>query len=96
MNDSGEKDSESIETKVINKVSETVAEAVRKLPAESGDVINFLADVIAGALLWYLWSEQLLAKDQVLLSFVIILAFLILCFIGTLLMRLADKPEKPT
>ena len=75
------------ETLIINKVSEIISVAVKKLPNSSGDVLNFLADIIAGFVLVYLWKEGILPSEQVLLSFGIFLAFLLLCFTGSLLMR---------
>ncbi len=83
------------ETGIINSVSEVVALAVQTLPSEWGDRLNFLADLIAGLALIYLWSEDILPKEQVLLSFSFLLVFFILCFSGSILMRIINKRETP-
>ena len=85
----------SVETTLINKTSEIVVMAVQTLPPESGDLLNFLADLIALIVILFLWNKEILPKDNVFTSFVIFIAFVIICFSGTLLMRVIGKRERP-
>ncbi len=72
---------------IINVISETIRDAVKHLPRQQGDLLNFLADLIAVGALLFLWSKNMLPQNQILLSVGMLMVFLLLCFTGTLVMR---------
>jgi hypothetical protein len=72
---------------VVNLISETIQEAVTKLPTKNGDLLNFLADLIAVGALLFLWWKNMLPQNQILLSVGMLMVFLLLCFMGTWVMK---------
>jgi hypothetical protein len=72
---------------IINVISETIREAVKTLPRQSGDLLNFLADLIAIGALLFLWWKGMLPQNQILLSVGMLMVFLLLCLMGTWVMR---------
>ena len=84
----------SFSSDAIKVISDGVTEITHELPAEWGDRLNFIADAIGGFIFLYILNERLLFTDQVFMSFVIFLVFMMLCFIATLLMRILDRQEK--
>jgi hypothetical protein len=73
--------------KIINLISETIRDAVKQLPRQSGDLLNFLGDLIAVGALLFLWWKNMLPQNQVLLSVGMLMVFMLLCFLGTFVMR---------
>ena len=85
----GEEPKSSLQS-LIDRVAEVVSKIAALLPTDSGDLLNFGADVLAVVLVGYLWWSGNLPQEQVLLSLVVALAFMLLCFLGSLLMRLRN------
>lgn len=86
------KQSKSTTEMIVNLISETIRDAVKHLPTQNGDLLNFLADLIAVGSLLFLWWLNLLPQNQIILSFGMLLVFLLLCLMGTWVMRRLPGP----
>ncbi|WP_422402701.1 hypothetical protein [Pseudomonas sp. GZD-209] len=74
--------------RLIDSVASVVSKIAAMLPTASGDLLNFGADFLAVMLIGYLWWSGNLPKEQIFLSLVVALAFMLICFSGAMLMRL--------
>jgi hypothetical protein len=85
---------ESPQNLLITKVSDVVSKGVGRLPNSSGDLLNYMADLIAVLLLGWGWYLEAITDELAIISFGMVLAYILICFMGTLLMRLVRGSEK--
>ena len=72
---------------IVNLISEVIRDAVKHLPTRYGDLLNFLADLIAVGALIFLWWKNMIPQSQIILSVGMLMMFMLLCFFGTWVMR---------
>lgn len=72
---------------IVTLISDVIRDAVKKLPTRYGDLLNFLADLIAVGALIFLWSKNMIPPSQILLSVGMLMTFMLLCFFGSWVMR---------
>ncbi|WP_236236043.1 hypothetical protein [Pseudomonas faucium] len=75
----------------VEEVSKNIQLIVGKLPAESGAVLNFGADVLAVLMMCFLAGAGILPQDQILSSLVAVLVFMLLCATGVMFVILANR-----
>jgi hypothetical protein len=82
-----QKKADGVWEKILDIVSETIREGVKRLPTRYGDLLNFLADLIAVGVLLFLYQKDMIPQSQILLSVGMLMVFLLTCFFGTWVMR---------
>ena len=80
--------------KVVNSVVNALVKLLSRLPSQSGDLLNGVIDLIAFVALMALWKSGILPANQWLLSFVILLGFLLLCFAGAMFVRIIKRTAR--
>ena len=79
--------SQSLWARVIERVPDLLAVALRRLPSHSGDRLNFLADIVGGVVFIGIAKARVLPPQHVLPALALYFVFVLVCVAGALLMR---------